>query len=887
MADAAVQFLLENLKQVLLYNGGLIKNVKEEVEYLERELRLFRAFLQDSTKNLKKDEISREIVNQIREVVYDIEDAIDAYVTQAADNKAKNFIGNFFGVPKSQLISVASNVRSLGEKVKSILERLKQVDVEPGKNHPTSETGQLEQIKVPKVREENIVGFEDVTEALVGYLMEEKEELDVISIIGLPGLGKTTVAGKVFRDPKVKYDFPTCIWVNVSQEYNRKNVFLAILSKFIEITDHERQMPEKEIARIIREHLDKGKFLIVMDDVWTADAWKELKEAFPKAHGMGKILITSRNEEVASQANQKREPHKLRFLTFDESWELLQLEVFGNSNQCPKDLEMYGKHIAGKCQGLPLAIVVIGGILAKKYKPGDTMAMTKKWRKIPDKVSTYLKEDRNVDDVISWSYDKLPYYLRQCFLYMGIFPEDFEIPVWTLIRMWIAEGFILPRTDATLEETALDYLEELISRNLVMIEKVSTDGKIKTCCVHDTLRQFCKKKSASENFFQEMKISAEGGFEPPPSRLESYRRLCIHSSIMKFILSHPKGPRVRSFFCNSREEKIDLPAEYVSSIAAAFKLLRILDAKSVTFSKFPRDFTKLIHLRYVVLSSDFKVIPDAISELWNLQTLVVYTTSRTLDIKANIWKMAQLRHVKTDASAILPKTGKGKEGEKLQTLGRISPQSCTEDVFDRVHSLRKLGIRGLLGSILEAKGLDKLDKLEKLKLVNDLLTGPGSGGKLPRLPQTYKFPPNLRSLTLYATFLDWEHMSTLGKLDKLEVLKLKENAFMGERWKTNAGEFRSLEVLHIERTDLVIWEAEANHFPRLRCLVLRNCEKLLEVPKSLGEVLTFQRLDLKRVAKSAATSARRIGEAKRRLQEQESGASRRVKFKLYIAPGDE
>ncbi|XP_073140288.1 putative late blight resistance protein homolog R1B-12 [Henckelia pumila] len=889
MADAAVQFLLDNLKQLLLYRGHLILNSTGQLESLENDLRFFKAFLEDSTKKRKRDdEALRELVRQIRDLVYEAEDTIDACVAlEASESKLKNLLRKAFNNPAANLPKIANDFDKIGKKITSIYDSNDFIDfASADTDGGASEDNKIPmEKKDPLIRQENIVGFEDEADTIIKYLTEESEELDVITIIGMPGLGKTTLAGKIIRDQRIQYEFPTRIWVYVSQEFRKRDVFLSILSHFMKITDEIRRKNDQEIVELLVENLERGKFLIVMDDVWTAVAWKELQDAFPKANNMGKILITSRNEEVAWQANRDREPHKLRSLTPDESWLLLRLEVFGKP-EYPPELEVLGKLIVKQCGFLPLAIVVIGGTLVKKALAGDMSARKNAWEKVSERVSKYLNEDpdERMKKIISLSYNKLPYNVRPCFLYLGMFPEDFEIPVKRLTLMWIAEGFIQQKPGISLEGTAQDYLEDLIKRNLVMVDKVSPDGKIKTCRIHDMLRDFCKNEAGNtrENFFQEMKMPTGATFEPSIPEVKNFRRLCIHSNVVSFISAKPSGPRVRSFLCLSKEEITLLP-ENISTIPVAFKLLRVLEGKSFKFTKFPSDLTNLIHLRYLVLSSNFKVLPDSISKLWNIQTLIVDTTSRALDIKADIWKMIQLRHLKINASTSLLKTSKTNGGEKLQTFGTISPQSCTEDFFDRVRGLKKLGIRGQIDTLLDVKGLEKLDNLDKLKLMNDPFPFPPSERKLSQLPQPYKFPQKLRSLTLSATFLDWSHMATLGKLDTLEVLKLKDNAFVGRSWEAADGGFRHLEFLHVERTDLVVWVASGHHFPRLRCLVLRNCEWLGEIPIGLADSL--QKLDLKRVSKSASCSARKIEETIKLKQGAE--VSKRNQFKLCIAPGDE
>lgn len=236
-----------------------------------------------------------------------------------------------------------------------------------------------------------MVGFEDEAERLKGYLKEESQELDVISIIGMPGLGKTTLAGKIFRDPAIQYEFPTRIWVYVSQEFTKKDIFLTIIKEFTSITEEIKNKSDIELAKQVAVYLDTTKFLLVMDDVWTCTDWNHLRTALPKNNKRGKVMITSRQKEVGKHVNRKRDPHMLRFLTLDESWLLLRLEVF-HKDDFPIELETEGRLIAERCDGLPLAIVVIGGILVKKAS-ADIGAMKKTWEKVSKSFETYLHDE--------------------------------------------------------------------------------------------------------------------------------------------------------------------------------------------------------------------------------------------------------------------------------------------------------------------------------------------------------------------------------------------------------------------------------------------------------------------------------------------------------------
>ncbi|XP_057801553.1 putative late blight resistance protein homolog R1A-10 [Salvia miltiorrhiza] len=874
MAEAAVTFLLDNVQKLLVEQMHLISGAEKELKQLQIELELMNAFLMEYADKREKGRVFIQFERQIREAVYEAEDILDACLTQKAQSGATT-IRNFM-----HLHDLAEKVNELRLQLQPIFDRaIKGLNALPIA-HPSAATPDDNKFKKTQLlREDNVVGFADEEATLMKYLKEKTEQLDVISIVGMPGLGKTTLAWKIYRDPKIQFEFPTLIWVYVSQELNVREVFLTILKHFTR--NDMSGKGEWELTQLVRSHLDKGRFLLFMDDVWSVEDWRRIEAALPKSNKLGKVLITSRHVGVATQTNCSRDPHKLRFMTFEESWELLQLEVFGKNNPSPKELEGLGMHIARQCGGVPLAVVVIGGTLVEKCDN------KRDWEKISDSVSIYVQDDKRTESIISLSYNNLPHHLRDCFLYLGMFPEDTEISACKLTRLWIAEGFIQQRRGRSLEEVAEDNLDDLVARNLVMVERAKANGDVKTCRVHDMIREFCQNEAsfANKNLFQEVKKRRHGVFDPAVTEIVKRRRLCIHSHVPEFLRRKPRGPGVRSFVCFSKETIALLP-EYTPSIPDAFHLLRVVDATPLKFTKFPPKLTKLIHLRYIALSgNEFKALPEALSKLWNLQTVKIDTASRELEFKVDISKMMQLRHLKTKA-AIKLKEARGEGGENLQTLSRLMAECCNEELFTRASNLKNLGIRGDLNALVDATYLGKLERLEKLKLVHDVF--PSTADKaLHRVPHSHGFPPNLRMLTLSSTYLGWQHMAALGRLLNLQVLKLKEMAFKGTLWEAQGGGFPQLETLHIERTELEIWTAaSAEPFPKLKNLILKNCERLQEIPCVVGKGESLQLVDIERVSHTLLQSAKKIEVEKQQMQGGDVRGRRAGGFKLKISPGD-
>ncbi|KAH6794735.1 hypothetical protein C2S52_005212 [Perilla frutescens var. hirtella] len=871
MAEAAVTFLLEQLKEVVIGYKDLISGAEKELELLKNDLGLLKAFLKDAAKKRRKDHVLKELERRIREVVYEVEDIIDACFTKAIEAKTKKY--------SYKRINLAKDVKSIREdKVLPLFKDTDKFDSMHRINADGSRTPDDQRTKLKRdtpIRQNRVVGFEDEEETITGYLKEKRNELDVISIVGIPGQGKTTLAWKIYQNDDIGFHFPIRIWVYITQKFSSRDVFLQILRKFTPSQDTSN-LNDDELARTVRACLEKEKFLLVLDDVWSVDAWNKIKEVLPLSNGEGKVLITSREVDVGSHSSANRKPHKLRFLTEDESWRLLQYEVYGNLEDCPHELRGIGEHIAVKCDGVPLTIIVIGGILVDQLtrSPSTVMAVNE-WEKVSENVSDALQKDKanRITDVVALSYDRLPDDLRDCFVYMGVFPEDYEIPVKMLCGLWIAEGFILPKDEKSLEESAEENFLDLITRNLLKVERTNHMGKAKTCRVHDMIRAFCMTKAREQNFFKEIKKSSTGDPGSSDPQAQKFHRLCFHSEISKFLSKNPKDPNVRSFLCFYKQP-VELDSEYTSVIPDGFTKLRILESKSIKFKKFPAKVITLIHLRYLTLFiDDLKIIPLQISQLWNLQSLVIQTTSRSIEMKANMWKMIRLRHLKTNAALVLDSKWDGEAGQNLQTLDRLSPASCTEVVSKRAKNLRTLGISGKLANIFGTKFLEKLDCLEKLKLVNSL-----SEDRLHGLPQSNCFPRNLKRLTLMNTFLGWQHMSALAKIQTLESLKLKDNAFDGVSCNVGLDIFPNLQLLLIVNIELVLWVASIHTFPSLRFLVVKNCGNLKEIPECLGTHL--EKLEIDRVRNSVVESARVIAETKKGEVKGKFGDQ----FKLIIGP---
>lgn len=335
---------------------------------------------------------------------------------------------------------------------------------------------------------------------------------------------------------------------------------------------------------------------------------------------------------------------------------------------------------------------------------------------------------------------------------------------------------------------------------------------------------------------------------------------------LEWIGKSSSGEHVRSFLSSCSKE-IEVPNHCLSAIPKSFPLLRVIDVENLKFKVLPKQFYELYHLRFIAVSTELKILPKLFSNFHNMETILFNTTQKSLEVKAEIWSMQKLRHVHTNTSMQLPlppNTSRNNRvgSTEIKTLSTISPSSCTSEILDMTPDLQKLGIRGNLVELMESKGgvclfdnIQKLDRLENLKLIHDAL----QGNKLRSFPRADKFPRRLRKMTLSNTAFDWMDFNTLGLLYELEVLKLEDNAFRGELCHvSNDVVFRQLQYLRIERVDIVSWTVSKQSFPVLKYLFLRNCTKLDAVPPAFGEIESLMLMELYCTNKSATDSARKI-----------------------------
>ncbi|XP_073034303.1 putative late blight resistance protein homolog R1B-14 [Primulina eburnea] len=780
MAYAALVSLAQTLKQVqgedcveVLFGG-----TQEHESLHENIMRL--------VKFLEEVPAVRPLEEATRDAAYELEDHIERYVTLSDKflNETTGDEKNSSSITlKDTLHKHIEGVKSLIEHVGSILEAATDVKrvftgtaEDSSIRSDTSSSASGSSRHAPR-EQEKLIGVRNdliqIKDRVTGY----ESNLQIIPIVGTGGIGKTTLARNVYSDHLIEQHFDVRHWVTVSQEYSVPEVLQRLLCNEGAATEHAETLIDR-----VYKNLKNRRYLIVLDDMWHVEVWYRVRRAFPEDDNGSRIIITTRLSEVASAIDSFSPLHRMEFLNEDESWDLLRERVYGQEH-CPQQLEEVGKLIARNCKGLPLTIVVIAGLL-KVNKTKDY------WDSVAKNINEAIAtNDDKFFSILSLSYDNLPHHLKACFLYMGIFPEDYRIPTNKLIKLWVAEGFLKPSRSKNLEEVAEEYLVDLVNRNLVLVTKKRSDGGIRFCSIHDVLRELSIKRGQDEKFIQHHKVqyTSKSDLLQVPN---IQRRWIIHTSYGSycFLFNLKISPTstlvspIRSLlYFHGRDIGI-LPS------TPLFCLLRVLDGVKIGVEGLPDEIFDLVNLRYLALVFYYSLsscLPARVTRLKNLETLIINDTNnfRSLySISSEIWKMPQLKHLILRAGYISPILAHEEFARSfsilhnLQTLYVID-LPLTVEVIKRLPNLKKLKVKYGSREHYQPNGINNLVYLDQLQVLNfELVELPDD------LPNIDSFPRNLRKLTLRGSWIPLENMSIVNSLPNLVVLKLMQDSVEGGKW---------------------------------------------------------------------------------------------------------
>ncbi|KAG7533414.1 P-loop containing nucleoside triphosphate hydrolase [Arabidopsis thaliana x Arabidopsis arenosa] len=824
MAEGFVSFGVEKLWDLLSRESERLQGIDEQVEGLKRQLRSLESLLKDADSKKHGSERVRNFLEDVKDLVYDAEDILESYVLNKSRGKEK-------GIKKharrlacflTDRRKVASDIEGITKRISEVIGDMQSLGIQQvidGGRSLSLQDRQREQREIrqtyAKSPEHDLVGVEQSVEELVGHLVENDKH-QVVSISGMGGIGKSTLARQVFHHDIVRRHFDGFAWVCVSQQFTQKHVWQRILQELQPHDGEILQMDEYALQRKLFQLLETGRYLVVLDDVWKKEDWDRIKAVFPQQRGW-KMLLTSRNEGVGIHVDPTCFTFKARILNPNESWKLCERIVFPRRDETEvrlgEEMEAMGKEMVKHCGGLPLAVKVLGGLLVNKHTVHE-------WKRVSDNIGDQIVGKSCLDDnslnsvnrILSLSYEDLPTHLKHCFLYLAHYPEDYKIYMWNLFNYWAAEGICY---GSTIRDSGEDYLQELVRRNLVIAEKDNLSWRLEYCQMHDMMREVCLSKAKEENFLQIIKVPTSTSTINAQSPSRS-RRLTI--------LSGGKLPSSIGGLIHLRFLSLyDAEVSHLPSSIGNLKLLLYLNLRVAIEEPVhvPNVLKEMLELRYLFLPLFMHDKTKLeLGDLVNLEHLWCFSTQHSS--VTDLLRMTKLRYLSVSLS-----------------------ERCTFETLSS--SLRQLRNLETLYVALSSS-LRQLRNLETLYVGELDLKELGLTVRMSKIPDQHQFPPHLEHISLFDCRMEEDPMPILERLLHLKSVKLRYDAFVGRRMVCSKGGFPQLRALEIyKQSELEEWIVEEGSMPCLRTLTINDCKKLKELPDGLKYITSLKELNIKRM----------------------------------------
>ncbi|XP_062115667.1 putative disease resistance RPP13-like protein 1 isoform X2 [Humulus lupulus] len=867
LLSASLQVLFERLGSEIpqLFQGK--KPILDQLYELKTMLWSAHALLNDAEeKQLRNQEVRMWLI-ELQDVIYQADDLVDRIDYEALRSKLEDDQSSSSSASKVLMKFMPPFLSTFDKTVKldsmEILRKLKilvdQKDAlglrEGAQNKPSPRP------PAPLVEHADVYGRDTEKKIIVDQLLKDDVDsgsnISVIPIVGMGGLGKTTLAQVVYDDDRVQKYFELKVWITVSDEFD----IFKITKEIFEGVTTNKCGTEKfdELRRKLKEALRGKKFLFVHDDVWNESysLWDTLKSSFESGANGSKILVTTRSTIVATTMA-TGQIHHLQTLLNEDCWQLFVKHAFGsnfdqNSN---KDLQALGRKIVEKCKGLPLAIKSLGGLLRCEQNP-------KKWEDIlgSDTWEELYKKEGSILPALWLSYRHLPTHLKQCFAYCSIFPKDYEFDREVLTLLWMAEGFFpMDSKSKKMEEFGKEYLEDLLSRSFFQCSSKYAFILQMHDLVHDLAML------VSDDFCFRLDLSSDVQSLPTKIRHLSYRKSSYDLDKLK---------------ANSLRTLLALPLHSLSGLGSRNNILltegsclRVLSLSQSSIKELPDSIGSLIHLRYLDLSNtEIEELHESVCSLYHLQTLLLSWCRKLSQLPRNMGRMINLRYLDIRGVPLKEMPQGISQMKCLQSLSSVVlSDKHKDDVFkitdlaELEHLSGSLCILGLenINDATEASKANLKDKKDLTELTlswsYDAVDADSSQKELDVL-DALRPHTSLKSLEIESyrgtTFSNWIaddafsnlvfiglsncksccYLPPLGQLASLKVLKIEgcDSVYsIGDGIDSSGPLFTCLEILTI--SNMLMWKEwsfgteailqEGQVFPLLKQLMLYNCPKL-------------------------------------------------------------
>uniref|UniRef100_A0A251SXM0 Putative NB-ARC n=1 Tax=Helianthus annuus TaxID=4232 RepID=A0A251SXM0_HELAN len=857
-AAALVNVIFEKLADEAFKKYARSQNIHSELKQLGSTLSQIQALLNDASHKEITDESVRLWLNSLQHLAYDIDDVLDDVATEAMHRELTPESEASTSVVRKLIPTCCTNfslTHRLSPKLDSITTRLQQLykakaglglivkDEKPKNNNRGNETSLLES---------DVIGRENEKEKLLNKLLQDepsKENFSVLPIVGMGGVGKTTLARLLYNDTKVKGRFELHAWVCVSDDFDISKITKTI---FQAVSDENKEFADlNQLQVALKEKLKEKRFLLVLDDVWheNFNDWETLVLPFHSGARGSKVIMTSRKEQLLKMLGFDNLDH-LETLSSEDALSLFALHALGVDNfDSHPTLRPKGKRIVEKCGRLPLALKAIGRLLR-------THTDEEKWDEV---LNSKIWDSKSVGDLSAdWkaifpalmlSYHELSSNLKRLFAYCSLFPKDFLFDKKELVLLWLAEGFLYKSNAANSpERLGYEYFEELLSRSFFQ----QSPNEEQLFVMHDLMNDLATFVAGEFFSRDDNRMATED--------LAKYRHMSFirdeYVAYHKFeAFKRAKGLRTLLPVYVGVDQWWDhfyLSSKILVDLLPELPLLRVLSLSRFSISEVPNSIGSLKHLRYLNLSkTHIKELPDNVGNLYNLETLIVFGCNSLTKLPKSFSKLKKLRHFDIRDTPWLEKLPLGiGELKSQQTLTKIIIEEHSGFALTELKGLKDLhgeisikGLNKVQSSMhareakLSLKGINKLElnwddvsgreTLEK-EILNELKP---HSDKLKMLEVKYYKGIEFPNWVGDSSFHQLVHVSLrvvenllIQGMDDVKVISL-------ELSRSTDVTFPSLEILRFE--DMSSWEVWSTNsevmFPRLRELQIIKCPNLSDV----------------------------------------------------------
>lgn len=794
----AMGSLLPMLGELLKEEYNLQTDAKADVQFLERELTSIQVALH-KVGSVPRDQLEEQVrlwANDVRDLSYHANDIIDAFLVRVDSlrpptnpncfKRLMKRMANFFKKAKARR-QIATAIRDIKVRVKEVAERRDRYKLDSIVANPAATASNVDPRVLALYKDKReIVGIEERRDEVIKMLNGgdddvPKQQLKILSILGVGGLGKTTLAKAVYDTLQAQFDCRA--FITVGQNPDVKKVLKSILFEFDKqkyMGLNEATLNERQLIDLVRGLLENKRYFIVIDDMWDITAWEIIRCTLLDSNCGSRIITTTRALEVATKAGGV---HKLEPLSRDSSKELFYRRLLSGRGKWPYDQPAeIPEKLLQKCGGIPLAIITIASLLARKPR--------EEWSEVYNSIGFGYGDNMEVENtrkILSFSYYDLPYQIRTCLVHLSIFPDGYMIKKKPLIWMWVAEGFVREESEMGLFEVGEKYFNELINRSMIQPVQKSEFSIIKGCSVHDMVLDMIRSLSKEESF-----VTILDSNEQHVSSHSNARRLAIQKRDMEQhnpLLTNTHMPQVRSIYailCTN--------FSMMAPLLPSFGGLRVLAIEDCHFSLVDswhfEHLGKLLQLRYLRIGqTDISKLPE-VGDLRFLQTLDLKLTA-IQELPQSVGLLRQLKCLRIDMEVSdwignltsleelrlgigthnsVKELGKLTELRELKIMARSFDESTKTSLVQSLGNLQKIQILRICGMSFEDadwEGYEPPQQLRDLELS-------GTISRVSRLPAwiNSSLVPNLSRLSLKVDVVKAVDIEILGRFPELLSLEL-------------------------------------------------------------------------------------------------------------------